>query len=83
MITDFILVFRGTNYTFTNMAVYKPAATYTTFLSDFGNAYVPGYDNSEGSLFALIQSGLASEVELYPNVSFVQKLPPNGGNPLE
>ncbi|KAK5626749.1 hypothetical protein RRF57_002464 [Xylaria bambusicola] len=76
-------LFRGTNFTFTNMAVYKPAATYTTFIADFGKAYVSGYDNSENSLFALIQSGLEREVDLYPNVSFVQKIPPNNANPLE
>ncbi len=75
-------LFRGTNFTFTNMAVYKPAVTYTTFLSEFGLHYVPGYDNSESTLFALIQSGLEQEITLYPNVTFEQKLPPNNANPL-
>lgn len=75
-------LFRGTNFTFTNMAVYKPATTYTTFLSEFGLHYVPGYDNSDSTLFALIQGGLQAEVALYPNVTFEQKIPPNGANPL-
>lgn len=75
-------LFRGTNYTFTNMAVYKPAATYKTFISDFGNNYVPGYNSTDFTLFALIQAGLEGEVAEYPNVSFVQKIPPNGANPL-
>ncbi|KAI1298073.1 hypothetical protein F5Y03DRAFT_398308 [Xylaria venustula] len=74
--------FRGTNYTFTNYAVYKPAATYTTFIGDFGNAYVPGYNNTASTLFALIQGGLQQELAQYPNVSFTQKLGPNNGNPL-
>ncbi|GAP90916.1 hypothetical protein SAMD00023353_5100360 [Rosellinia necatrix] len=75
-------LFRGTNYTFTNMAAYKPEVTYTTFLSDFGNNYVPGYSNKGRTLFSLIQGGLQGEIAEYPNVPFVQKLPPNGGNPL-
>ncbi|KAI1126147.1 hypothetical protein F5Y10DRAFT_245491 [Nemania abortiva] len=75
-------LFRGTNFTFTNMAVYKPAATYTTFLADFGNNYVPGYSSKGHTLFDLIQGGLQGEVAEYPNVSFVQKIPPNGANPL-
>ncbi|KAI0545617.1 hypothetical protein F4680DRAFT_405676 [Xylaria scruposa] len=75
-------LFRGTNYTFTNMAVYKPAATYTTFISDFGKNYVKGYSNAGSTLFDLIQGGLKGEVAEYPNVPFVQKIPPNGGNPL-
>ncbi|KAI1350596.1 hypothetical protein F5Y01DRAFT_315653 [Xylaria sp. FL0043] len=74
--------FRGTNFTFTNYAVYKPAATYTTFISDFGNHYVPGYNNVNNTLFALIQGGLQQELAQYPNVTFVQKIPPNNANPL-
>ncbi|KAI0403707.1 hypothetical protein F4802DRAFT_283941 [Xylaria palmicola] len=75
-------LFRGTNFTFTNMAVYKPATTYTTFLSEFGNHYVPGYDNSGRTLFSLIQGGLQGEIAEYPDVPFVQKIPPNNANPL-
>jgi hypothetical protein len=76
-------MFRGTNFTFTNMAVYKPAATYTTFLSGFGLAYVSGYNITQHTLFDLIQGGLEGEVAEYPNVPFVQKIPPNNANPLE
>jgi hypothetical protein len=76
-------LFRGTNFTFTNMAVYKPAVTYTTFISDFGLAYVPGYNNTQNTLFALIQGGLQGEVAEYPDVPFVQRIPPNNANPLE
>lgn len=75
-------LFRGSNFTFTNMAVYKPAATYTTFLSEFGLHYVPGYNNTANTLFSLIKGGLDGEVAQYPNVPFVQKIPPNGANPL-
>ncbi|GAW15578.1 hypothetical protein ANO14919_049920 [Xylariales sp. No.14919] len=76
-------MFRGTNFTFTNMAVYKPAATYTTFLSEFGLHYVPGYNNTDNTLFALIEAGLQGEIAEYPDVPFVQSIPPNGANPLE
>ncbi|KAI0449337.1 hypothetical protein F5B21DRAFT_494552 [Xylaria acuta] len=75
-------LFRGSNFTFTNMAAYKPAATYTTFIADFGLHYVPGYNNSANTLFSLIQGGLQGEVAEYPDVPFVQKIPPNGANPL-
>ncbi|KAI0189478.1 hypothetical protein F4808DRAFT_454030 [Astrocystis sublimbata] len=75
-------MFRGTNYTFTNMAVYKPDATYKTFIADFGDKYVPGYDSSDQTLFALIQSGLEAEIKEYPDVPFVQKIPPGGANPV-
>ncbi|KAI1163625.1 hypothetical protein F5B18DRAFT_619518 [Nemania serpens] len=75
-------LYRGSNFTFTNMAAYKPSATYTTFLADFGKHYIPGYDNSQTSLFALIQGGIAIETAQHPNVPFVQKIPPNNANPL-
>ncbi|KAI1181274.1 hypothetical protein F4777DRAFT_10247 [Nemania sp. FL0916] len=75
-------LFRGSNFTFTNMAAYKPAATYTTYIADFGNHFIPGYSNANSSLFALIQAGVALEESQHPDVAFVQKLPPNGGNPL-
>ncbi|KAI8634251.1 hypothetical protein F5Y19DRAFT_206406 [Xylariaceae sp. FL1651] len=75
-------MFRGGNFTFTNFAVYKPEATYTTFLSEFGLHYVPGYNNTAHTLFSLIQGGLEGELAQYPDVPFVQKIPPNGANPL-
>ncbi|KAI1263723.1 hypothetical protein F5Y18DRAFT_393948 [Xylariaceae sp. FL1019] len=75
-------LFRGTNFTFTNMAVYKGATVYNNFISSFGEAYIPGYSTKGYTFFDLITAGLQAEVAQYPDVDFVQKIPPGGANPL-
>ncbi|KAI1428067.1 hypothetical protein F5Y12DRAFT_711382 [Xylaria sp. FL1777] len=62
-------LYRGSNYTFTTIAQRKPEGTYNTFLQDFGEAYVPGYNATGYKLFDLIQGGLEAETASYPNAT--------------
>ncbi|KAI3333938.1 hypothetical protein F4824DRAFT_229832 [Ustulina deusta] len=59
-------LFRGTNATFTWFAATKPAATYNTFIQDFGTYYVPGFDATGHRLFDIIQYGLQAELAAHP-----------------
>ncbi|KAI0429230.1 hypothetical protein F5Y09DRAFT_310785 [Xylaria sp. FL1042] len=61
--------YRGSNYTFTEIAARKPEGTYNTFLQPFGEHYVPGYNASGKILFDLIQGGVQSEIAQYPNAT--------------
>jgi hypothetical protein len=63
-------LFRGTNDTFTRFAAKDPATTYNTFLSVFGDEYVPGYSEKGARLFDLIQGGIQLELGQYPDVPF-------------
>ncbi|KAI0554090.1 hypothetical protein F4679DRAFT_345005 [Xylaria curta] len=67
-------VFRGTNETFTWLALTKPNGTRNTFVDYFGTAYVPGYGPQGHLGFDLITQGLHNEVALYPNATFVSHL---------
>ncbi|GAW23119.1 hypothetical protein EKO27_g5178 [Xylaria grammica] len=62
-------LFRGSNITFTYLAGAKPVGTYNTFLQDFGEAYVPGYDPSGYTFFDLIHEGIEQEVAKNPNAT--------------
>ncbi|KAI1311425.1 hypothetical protein F5Y03DRAFT_343070 [Xylaria venustula] len=64
-------VFRGTNETFTWLALTKPNGTRGTFIDYFGTAYVPGYGQQSHLAFDLITAGVASEIAQYPNSTFV------------
>ncbi|KAI1827030.1 hypothetical protein F4861DRAFT_494940 [Xylaria intraflava] len=55
-------LFRGTNETFTWLAATKPNSSYDTFISDFGTAFVPGFNATGHRTFDLIQGGLAGEL---------------------
>ncbi|KAI0117831.1 hypothetical protein GGR51DRAFT_500260 [Nemania sp. FL0031] len=67
-------VFRGSNETFTWLALTKPAGTRGTFIDYFGTAYVPGYGPQSHVAFDLITGGVASEITQYPNSTFVSNL---------
>ncbi|KAI8635635.1 hypothetical protein F5Y19DRAFT_469518 [Xylariaceae sp. FL1651] len=60
-------LFRGTNETFTWLAALKPAASYNTFIQQFGNHYVPGFNSTGHELFDVIQGGLQMEVAAHPD----------------
>ncbi|KAI1437058.1 hypothetical protein GGR50DRAFT_686058 [Xylaria sp. CBS 124048] len=55
-------LFRGTNETFTWLAATKPNSSYDTFISDFGTAFVPGFNATGHGIFDIIQGGLAAEI---------------------
>ncbi|KAI2636615.1 hypothetical protein GGS21DRAFT_489370 [Xylaria nigripes] len=56
-------LFRGTNETFTWLAASKLKAANNTCISDFGFAYVSGYDETGHSrLFDIVQTGLEAEL---------------------
>ncbi|KAI0141912.1 hypothetical protein GGR57DRAFT_486432 [Xylariaceae sp. FL1272] len=67
-------VFRGTNETFTWLALTKPNGTRNTFIDYFGTAYVPGYGAQSHLAFDLITAGVESEKAQYPNATFVSHL---------
>ncbi|KAI0429298.1 hypothetical protein F5Y09DRAFT_331956 [Xylaria sp. FL1042] len=67
-------VFRGTNETFTWLALTKPAGTRGTFIDYFGTAYVPGYGPQSHVAFDLITGGVADEIAQHPNSTFVSNL---------
>ncbi|KAJ3579748.1 hypothetical protein NPX13_g815 [Xylaria arbuscula] len=62
-------LFRGSNITFTYLAGAKPAGSYNTFLQDFGEAYVPGYNATGHRLFDILLEGLAAETEKHPDAT--------------
>lgn len=62
-------LFRGSNLTFTYLAGAKPAGSYNTFLQDFGEAYVPGYNASGHRLFDILLEGLEAETEAHPDAT--------------
>jgi hypothetical protein len=66
-------LYRGSNETFTWFAATKePSASYNTFVSDFGTAYVPGFNATGHRLLDLIAGGVAGEIAANPNTTFVQ-----------
>ncbi|KAI1120059.1 hypothetical protein F5Y10DRAFT_259141 [Nemania abortiva] len=67
-------VLRGSNETFTWLALTKPAGTRGTFIDQFGVAYVPGYGPLTHIAFDLITGGIAGEIEANPNSTFVSNL---------
>ncbi|KAJ2985694.1 hypothetical protein NUW58_g5397 [Xylaria curta] len=67
-------VFRGTNETFTWLALTKPAGTRGTFIDNFGTAYVPGYGPQSHVAFDLITGGVKDEIAQYPNSTFVSHI---------
>ncbi|KAI0202886.1 hypothetical protein F4808DRAFT_61246 [Astrocystis sublimbata] len=67
-------VFRGSNETFTYLALTKPAGTRGTFIDYFGTAYVPGYGEQSHVAFDLITGGAEMEKKMYPNATFVSHL---------
>ncbi|KAI1332674.1 hypothetical protein F5Y16DRAFT_356201 [Xylariaceae sp. FL0255] len=69
-------VFRGTNETFTWLALTKPAGTHGSFIDQFGVAYVSGYGPlTAGTIaFDLITEGVANEIANNPNVTFHSNL---------
>ncbi|GAW19114.1 hypothetical protein EKO27_g856 [Xylaria grammica] len=67
-------VFRGTNETFTWLAISKPDGTRNTFVDYFGTAYVPGYGEQGHLAFDLITAGVADEIKNYPNSTFQSNL---------
>ncbi|KAI1422635.1 hypothetical protein F5Y12DRAFT_600401 [Xylaria sp. FL1777] len=67
-------VFRGTNETFTWLALTKPNGTRSTFVDYFGTAFVPGYGPQAHVAFDLITGGVATEIAQYPNVTFHSNL---------
>ncbi|GAP93029.1 hypothetical protein SAMD00023353_10200230 [Rosellinia necatrix] len=67
-------VFRGTNETFTWLALTKPDGARGTFIDYFGTAYVPGYGPQSHLAFDLITGGVADEIAQHPNSTFVSHL---------
>ncbi|KAJ8124070.1 hypothetical protein ONZ43_g125 [Nemania bipapillata] len=67
-------VFRGSNETFTWLALTKPAGTRGTFIDYFGTAYVPGYGPLSHVAFDLITGGVEAEIAQYPNSTFVSHI---------
>ncbi|TGJ86504.1 hypothetical protein E0Z10_g2262 [Xylaria hypoxylon] len=67
-------VFRGTNETFTWLALTKPAGTRGSFIDYFGVSYVPGYGPQSNIAFDLITGGVVDEIAKFPNSTFVSNL---------
>lgn len=67
-------VFRGTNETFTWLALTKPEGTRGTFLDIWGVEYVPGYGPQSNVAFELITGGVADEIAKHPNSTFKSNL---------
>ncbi|KAI0455438.1 hypothetical protein F5B21DRAFT_188876 [Xylaria acuta] len=67
-------VFRGSNETFTWLALTKPNGTRGTFIDYFGTAYVPGYGPQSHVAFDLITGSIADEIAQHPNSTFVSHL---------
>ncbi|KAI0441102.1 hypothetical protein F4803DRAFT_524591 [Xylaria telfairii] len=67
-------VFRGTNETFTWLALTKPEGTRGTFVDFWGVSYVPGYGPQSNIAFELITGGVANEIIQYPNSTFESHL---------
>ncbi|KAI0538681.1 hypothetical protein GGR58DRAFT_525770 [Xylaria digitata] len=63
-------VFRGTNETFTWLALTKPEGTRGTFIDYFGVSYVPGYGPQTNLAFDLITAGVEAEIAQHPNSTF-------------
>ncbi|KAI1359199.1 hypothetical protein F5Y08DRAFT_320201 [Xylaria arbuscula] len=67
-------VFRGSNETFTYLALTKPDGTRGTFIDQFGVAYVPGYGELSHVAFDLITGAIPDEIANHPNSTFVSNL---------
>ncbi|KAI0195906.1 hypothetical protein F4808DRAFT_440282, partial [Astrocystis sublimbata] len=62
-------LFRGSIETFTHIAATKPDGTYNTFVQQFGETYVKGYNSTGKTLFDQLHLGRDMEVKLHPDAT--------------